>query len=110
MELTISGVDCLSSLIFVSPQKLFVTTKAAIGVNEGPVVLATKSGGRSTSSLTFRFKSTVDESAAAAPPAKGPSIVQKISAAVGATADERDNQIVSLNEQVTSLRLRVRGK
>lgn len=52
--ITVCGCDLYSTLEYHSPAKLVVVTKAWNG--SGPVVLQTKSGGRGTSTLDFKFQ------------------------------------------------------
>ncbi len=53
--LYVCGVDCLSTVEYESPSKLFVTTKPAHRAGPGEIIVDTKSGGKGVSMIQFNF-------------------------------------------------------
>eukprot|EP01136_Pigoraptor_vietnamica_P044565 Opistho-1_new@21450 len=54
--LTVCGVDALSSVEYVSPNKITCVTPPAKVLGKGTVIVTTASGGTGTCSATFKFK------------------------------------------------------
>eukprot|EP00118_Oscarella_pearsei_P003928 m.16319 g.16319 ORF g.16319 m.16319 type:complete len:464 (+) comp26849_c0_seq2:107-1498(+) len=54
--LSVCGVDCLATLEYSSPAKVFCTTFRGKEAGSGPVILKTRSSGKGTSLITFTYK------------------------------------------------------